>query len=367
MRGLSGPGLLALLVGAAHPVQAQVADRLQAEVELRRLEASLLHRKVDLRGVLRWSGGRVVEETPSPAPVVLLHLWATTCRPCRDEFLRLSAVLAALEQEPSLGLVVAAEDDSDTLRRFLQERPWPPPPGRVLYKTIDGRLRQAVQTMKQPLTLLLDRSWVVRQAFVGSLEHRRNELVGAIEALLRSLQAPQVPRPPEPPRPAPGCSPLPEVGQALVRGPGEGVLRRLEARILHQVLDQTALPEPVVVHGTGHRDAGPSVVLYLPPGCPHCEAVEARVRQVVSCTPLSGLELRVVSGSTAPRGLTTLRPRGQRAPERGLLPWRQGPLLLLLDERATVRQALGGPLEHRRNEMVGALERLWRQMQGTGM
>ncbi len=55
------------------------------------------------------------------------------------------------------------------------------------YQVADDRLRASLQNHAQPATLLLDERGVVRQAFLGSIRHRRSELADAVQRLLKSL------------------------------------------------------------------------------------------------------------------------------------------------------------------------------------
>jgi thiol-disulfide isomerase/thioredoxin len=170
--------LLSLLV--AVPAQAQ------SEAELRRIEASLLNLAVDLGGVQKWDG------TPTgwhpvakpDGPLLILHLWAVDCPPCIAEFPMLRSLVEAWKTQPEVSFLFVSETLSrDQLTAFWRQNKSQPTP--TLYQSTDPRIRQVLETQKQPLTLLLDRQLIVRQAFVGALGARTNELTSAILHILK--------------------------------------------------------------------------------------------------------------------------------------------------------------------------------------
>lgn len=52
------------------------------------------------------------------------------------------------------------------------------------YQSTDSRLRDILELGSQPVTLILDRDLVIRQAFVGTLTERVSELAAGINRLL---------------------------------------------------------------------------------------------------------------------------------------------------------------------------------------
>ena len=159
------------------------------ELEARRAEATLLNRTIDLRGLRVWRPRTAVwqSQAPGPARLMVLHLWSVDCPPCVAEFPMLREITRGFARTaPEVRFVYASETlEEDRLIGFVNKHVKSMPQADV-YQAADERLRNGLQTRTQPLTLLLDRNFVVRQAFVGSLAARRNELVDAIERLLKT-------------------------------------------------------------------------------------------------------------------------------------------------------------------------------------
>jgi hypothetical protein len=169
--------------GAASSAAALAAQ----ELAVRRQENQLLHVKVDLRGLRKLDGATVVTESPPVSRILIVHLWAVECRPCVEEFPVLRPILDALRSLPQVKAVLISETlDTPKLQAFLRDNR-SVVPQLAQYQVADDRLRASLQTNAQPATLLLDERGVVRQAFLGSIRHRRSELADAVQRLLKSL------------------------------------------------------------------------------------------------------------------------------------------------------------------------------------
>jgi len=61
--------------------------------------------------------------TASPAPLLLVHVWATWCQPCREEFPELVKVLQGYAEDQLGSLLISADDpdDAETVKAFLVE------------------------------------------------------------------------------------------------------------------------------------------------------------------------------------------------------------------------------------------------------
>lgn len=187
---------LALTLLSASPVRAVEPPlspgpgpvRPDPELELRRAESLLLHRQVDVEGLRRVKDGKFSVETPQPARLTILHVWAVECKPCVEEFPLVRKLADSLESDPQLRFVMVTETtDSAVLLDFLAKHRGELPLRAPQYQSTDERLRKSLQNRSQPVTLLLDARMVVRQAFLGSLRQRRSELAEAIARLSRSL------------------------------------------------------------------------------------------------------------------------------------------------------------------------------------
>lgn len=159
---------------------------IEQELGARRLEAGLLNRAVEVRGLRARSprAGRWSDRALTPARVTVLHLWAVDCAPCIAELPVLRDIARGYrETEPAVAFHVITETlEEERLTQFLAAHAALLPPGDVLQT--DGRMRQSLQVTQQPITLVVDRGFVIRQAFVGSIAARRAEFVSAIEHLL---------------------------------------------------------------------------------------------------------------------------------------------------------------------------------------
>lgn len=157
------------------------------ELTLRQQESHLLHRKVELAGLRKLDGDKVVAETPPVARVLIVHLWAVECRPCIEEFPVLRPILDSLRPLTQVKAVLVSETaDLAKLQGFLRDNR-ALLPNLPQYQSGDDRLRASLQNSAQPTTLLLDERGIVRQAFLGSIRHRRSELADAVRRLLKSM------------------------------------------------------------------------------------------------------------------------------------------------------------------------------------
>lgn len=185
---LSGPGAAVAQGGASRglaPAGSPAALQAQ-ELTLRQQESQLLHRKVELAGLRRLDGAKVVAETPV-ARVLIVHLWAVECRPCIEEFPVLRPILDSLRPLTQVKAVLVSETaDLAKLQGFLRDNR-ALLPNLPQYQSGDDRLRASLQNSAQPTTLLLDERGIVRQAFLGSIRHRRSELADAVRRLLKSM------------------------------------------------------------------------------------------------------------------------------------------------------------------------------------
>jgi thiol-disulfide isomerase/thioredoxin len=180
--------LLSLWLWASPVVAvAQTAPPVPEELLLRRQEALLLHRRIDLATLRVLRGGAFVASEPPLSRLLLVHLWAVECKPCLEELPTLQRFFGAQSQDPRVKVVMASETrDSTKLVEFIkQHRGWFP--NGELYQVVDDGLRSSLQNFAQPLTLLVDERGIVHQAFVGSLRSRKSELVDAVARYLKAL------------------------------------------------------------------------------------------------------------------------------------------------------------------------------------
>lgn len=161
------------------------------ELEQRRGEVALLHRSLDLSTLQVWTPTRKVWRPvrSHAAPVSVVHFWAVECAPCVRELpvwrdIVLAAQRGPLAQKIAFVFVTETYDD-ESLSNFLQGSGGQFPPVEIYRsKESDRRLRNAIQTDKLPVTLLVDQRSAIRHALLGPIAERRGEFVSALTRLL---------------------------------------------------------------------------------------------------------------------------------------------------------------------------------------
>ena len=99
-------------------------------------------------------------------------------------------IVRGWKDDPSVQIVFISETlDEKVLREFWFQSARDRVPDLPLIQSADDRIRDVLGTGKQPVTLLLDRDLVVRQAFIGSLTERTQELTESMSRLLRAIRA----------------------------------------------------------------------------------------------------------------------------------------------------------------------------------
>lgn len=119
---------------------------------------------------------------------MLVHLWSVACGPCVREMPALRQMMEHLQLEAPLRVVFISEDLPDALASFFQVQAKEQLPKVEYWISGPGSgMRIDLQDNGQPMTLLIDGDYIVRQAMVGPLAERRNELYSAVSRLLRNL------------------------------------------------------------------------------------------------------------------------------------------------------------------------------------
>lgn len=118
---------------------------------------------------------------------MLVHLWSVSCGPCVRELPALRQIMMHLRVETGLRVVFIAEDLPDALADFVRAHRTELPEVEHWMSGPGSGMRIDLHDNAQPMTLLLDGNLVVRQALVGLLGDRRNELFSGASRLVRSL------------------------------------------------------------------------------------------------------------------------------------------------------------------------------------
>ena len=154
-------------------------------------EQRLLHARLSLESL-----GRIDPATQrlwdsrlhSGGKPMLVHLWSVACGPCVREMPALRQMMEHLQREAPLRVVFISEDLPDALANFFQAQAKERLPNVEYWMSgPSSAMRIDLQDNGQPMTLLVDGDLVVRQAMVGPLTERRNELYSAVSRLLRNL------------------------------------------------------------------------------------------------------------------------------------------------------------------------------------
>ena len=170
---------------------ASITDYAITMFEDTRDERYMLHRRLRLDNVRIWDTnannwrlplGSEVINTPK---VSVLHFWAHYCQPCLREF-PLFAAMSKTMSSNSVQFVFISETQGDKEMRdfvtknkaLMPDAPW--------WQDIDGKIMQTLHYKKLPVTLIVDSKYIVRDAYVGTIESRRNQLVESIENLERA-------------------------------------------------------------------------------------------------------------------------------------------------------------------------------------
>jgi thiol-disulfide isomerase/thioredoxin len=185
----------------------------------RRLESQALHRRVQLQDVQVYSRAKRVWTAlgPTAAKLRVVNLWSKPCAPCLAELPALARVVEHIKRKHGSAvqfLFVADPMDQTSAQEVIDfwSRPWADSladgcPGRAMphnglrsclidVPNVDPS-RSSSDALKlslgssdevRPMTLLVDKQGVVRQAFVGSMGSHPAELVDAIELLLSVLK-----------------------------------------------------------------------------------------------------------------------------------------------------------------------------------
>lgn len=191
MRGIRLLPLLTCSWSACVPIPISTA----APAELQRMSAEQLlrHRRptFDLLARYEPAGATFVDATlKGESSVTLVHVWSIYCPPCRAELPGWAELVAVLRRHhPDLRVVFVAEDDLSELKTFLQRNRGRLPPVEQFAISADSRLRSELNDRSQPLTLILNRQQEIREAFIGPIEARRNEIISVLDRLAQSERA----------------------------------------------------------------------------------------------------------------------------------------------------------------------------------
>lgn len=136
--------------------------------------------------------GEMVDDS---TPVMILHLWASWCEPCKED-LTLWRELGPRLIKQHKGRVrvvhLALEADGEAFQHLAKSLGEQLPSGRIYFDCQEKLSKDMGQTLGRlpplPMTLWLDGDRIVRQAMVGPMNHRRNEAIDSTARLLALIE-----------------------------------------------------------------------------------------------------------------------------------------------------------------------------------
>ena len=138
-----------------------------------------------------WRQSRSGEGIKAGSGILIVHLWADWCGPCKEEFPLLRDLEARMSAKYS-GKVrfayIAEIPNSPTMEQFIKDYRPNLPRGQYYQDTAEllaRWLRPALGgRLTLPTTLVLDERRIVRHAIIGSLRSRTFELSQSVERLV---------------------------------------------------------------------------------------------------------------------------------------------------------------------------------------
>lgn len=167
-----------------------------SEAERRSAEAGLLHLRLDLNGIRGYqrSNQQWQPFQHGQEELLVVNLWAVECVPCVAELPVLRIMVQSWSDQPKVRFLFISETlDEQKIVNFWHQTAKNRVPDLEVFQSTDNRIRATLGTGLQPLTLILDSQYMVRQAFIGSLAERRFEVSRALTRLAAGLSARKVP------------------------------------------------------------------------------------------------------------------------------------------------------------------------------
>jgi len=139
-----------------------------------------------------WQVARGADAPNERASVVIVHLWADWCKPCREEFPILRDLAEQVEGAHSgkvQFLYLSQTQGQAEMQSFLFKYRARMPKASIYQSTALGEflLRQLSRTgLPLPVTLILDERRIVRSAIIGSVAQHRSYIATTVARIVSS-------------------------------------------------------------------------------------------------------------------------------------------------------------------------------------
>lgn len=153
-------------------------------------EQQLLHRRLSFGHLRLWDNNLHAFRPPLPteqvpsASVTVVHIWADYCAPCIKELPWLRELVPRVETSDVRFIFLTETNAPGNMDKFMQRFQSELPKVDRQYQDTSEQVLRMLSFRRLPMTLLLDEHMIVRQAFIGSIVPRRNELIQGIDRLL---------------------------------------------------------------------------------------------------------------------------------------------------------------------------------------
>ena len=188
LRARLSSALLALAILLALPISSHAEDTSSWRSEYRMLNRRLSFSNLMIWDQKEWRTELSREEAVPTATVLVVHFWADYCKPCIEEFPWFQRMMKRLESSDVRFVMITETNAPSEMMAFLEKHRARMPQNVNHYRDSGESLLRSIDCRQLPITLLVDGQNIVRQAFVGSIMDRRNELVEGIERLRQLAQ-----------------------------------------------------------------------------------------------------------------------------------------------------------------------------------
>lgn len=135
--------------------------------------------QVDLSATLKTLDGKDISLSDLQGNVLFVNFWATWCGPCRAEMPSMAALFDKLST-PDLGMVAISDEDSKTVREFLENSPYP----FDVWLDPENILAERFDILAIPTTLIIDKQGRLVLRHTGIQQWDSPDMIERIRQLL---------------------------------------------------------------------------------------------------------------------------------------------------------------------------------------